>query len=170
MATTYTLISSVTVGSGGAANIEFTSIPQTYTDLKLVFSIRNARATFGPGYGRLQFNSSASDWSGRRLYNDDGSPGSATRSDNYTIFSLAVNAATSNTFGNGEVYIPNYTSSNNKSISIDSTNENNGSNIQQELNAFLWSNSAAITSIKIDGDGINFLQYSTAYLYGISNA
>jgi hypothetical protein len=33
MANTYTLISSVTVGSGGAANIEFTSIPQTYTDL-----------------------------------------------------------------------------------------------------------------------------------------
>jgi hypothetical protein len=34
MANTYTLIaSSVTVGSGGAANIEFTSIPATYTDL-----------------------------------------------------------------------------------------------------------------------------------------
>ena len=33
MANTYTLIASLTVGSGGAANIEFTSIPATYTDL-----------------------------------------------------------------------------------------------------------------------------------------
>jgi hypothetical protein len=33
MATTYEIISSVTVGSGGAADIEFTSIPATYTDL-----------------------------------------------------------------------------------------------------------------------------------------
>jgi hypothetical protein len=41
MAATYKLIETVTVGSGGAANIEFTSIPQTYTDLKLVISGKN---------------------------------------------------------------------------------------------------------------------------------
>jgi hypothetical protein len=33
MATTYEAIATVEVGSGGAANIEFTSIPATYTDL-----------------------------------------------------------------------------------------------------------------------------------------
>jgi hypothetical protein len=33
MANTYEAIATVTVGSGGAANIEFTSIPGTYTDL-----------------------------------------------------------------------------------------------------------------------------------------
>ena len=43
MATTYTLISSVTVGSGGAASIEFTSIPSTYTDLVLKLSARSSR-------------------------------------------------------------------------------------------------------------------------------
>ena len=42
MATTYTLISSVTVGSGGAASIEFTSIPADYTDLLLKVSMRCA--------------------------------------------------------------------------------------------------------------------------------
>ena len=45
MANTYTLISSVTVGSGGAANIEFTSIPATYTDLLLKLSTRTTRST-----------------------------------------------------------------------------------------------------------------------------
>ena len=42
MANTYTLISSVTVGSGGASSIDFTSIPATYTDLCLVWSGRSA--------------------------------------------------------------------------------------------------------------------------------
>jgi hypothetical protein len=41
MANTYTLISSVTVGSGGTCNIEFTSIPATYTDLVHLFICRN---------------------------------------------------------------------------------------------------------------------------------
>ena len=171
MANTYTLIASSTVGATAVSSIDFTSIPQTYTDLKLVFSIRNNRNNAGPGYGRLQFNSSASNWSGKRLGNEDGSAFSSSRSDNYTIFSTAIAYATANTFGNGEVYIPNYTSSNYKSLSIDSTNETNAATpIEQELNAFLWSNTAAITSITISADAGTFLQYSTAYLYGIKNS
>jgi hypothetical protein len=35
-------IDTVTVGSGGAASIEFTNIPQTYTDLQIVLSARSA--------------------------------------------------------------------------------------------------------------------------------
>jgi hypothetical protein len=60
---TYTLINSVTVGSGGAANIEFTSIPATYTDLNLLFT---ARVT---GNYEIYFtlNNSTSNFSVRRL-------------------------------------------------------------------------------------------------------
>jgi hypothetical protein len=39
MATTYEIIASVTVGSGGAADIEFTSIPATYTDLVVNYAL-----------------------------------------------------------------------------------------------------------------------------------
>jgi len=48
-------IQTVTVGSGGAANIEFTSIPQTYTDLVVVLSLRNNRST-AIGYPRFTVN------------------------------------------------------------------------------------------------------------------
>jgi hypothetical protein len=44
MANTYEAIATVEVGSGGAANIEFTSIPATYTDLKVVCSLRGTYA------------------------------------------------------------------------------------------------------------------------------
>ena len=40
MAVTHNLISTITVGSGGAASIDFTSIPQTYTDLLVKISLR----------------------------------------------------------------------------------------------------------------------------------
>ena len=45
MAVTYKLIETVTVGSGGAASIEFSSIPQTYTDLKVVYSLRSTNSS-----------------------------------------------------------------------------------------------------------------------------
>jgi hypothetical protein len=40
----YNLIATTTVGSGGAASIDFTGIPQTYTDLFLVSSLRSNAA------------------------------------------------------------------------------------------------------------------------------
>jgi hypothetical protein len=54
MANTYEAIATVEVGSGGAANIEFTSIPATYTDLAIAFSIRGTLNT-GSGVTYFQF-------------------------------------------------------------------------------------------------------------------
>lgn len=172
MATTYTLISSVTVGSGGAANIEFTSIPATYTDLSVVFSIRCVRSSVVEP-GMLRFNSSTSNYSLRRL-NADGSTvaSSAVSGETGMIFGdINGDTATSNTFGNGSIYIPNYTGSNFKSISTDVVVENNATESSQYLLAGLWSDTSAITTIRLySRNSHNFKQYSTAYLYGISNA
>jgi hypothetical protein len=52
---TYTLINSVTVGSGGAASMEFTSIPSTYTDLVVKISGRSDNTGSFANY--LRFNS-----------------------------------------------------------------------------------------------------------------
>lgn len=164
MATTYTLISSVTVGSGGAANIEFTSIPSTYTDLLLKTSIRNVNDT--PSCW-LRFNSATTNFSDRWVYG----AGAAYSTTNSNIdFLNGRSSFTANTFGNSELYIPNYTGSNNKSVSVDSVAEDNSSLAYTQLSAGLWSNTAAITSIQILASTGNIAQYSTAYLYGISNA
>ena len=171
MATTYEAIATVTVGSGGAANIEFTSIPATFTDLLLSCSLRstNAATTASEYYG-VSFNSSTSNLTYRRLYGDGGSTGS----DNGSIVlvgSLAAAGWTSNTFTSGSIYIPNYASSNNKSFSTDNVSENNSSSVYAlDLTASLWSNTAAITSIKLLPRRDNFAQYSTATLYGIKNS
>ena len=68
------LIQAVTVGAGGAAFIDFTSIPQTYTDLKIVVSGRTDRVRSNDGsYMTLNFNGSSANRTDKYLYNADGS-------------------------------------------------------------------------------------------------
>lgn len=170
MATTYTLISSATVGSGGQSTIEFTSVPQTYTDLQIVVSARSSLSNTGD-YLLLNFNGSTSNLFSRTL----GAFGTSTEFSG-TESTLLINilpaaTATANTFGNNTIYIPNYTSSNFKSVSVEGGFENNSaSDWFLFMTAGQWSQTAAITSIKLDLLDGNFLQNSTAHLYGISNA
>jgi hypothetical protein len=167
MAETMTLISAITVDSGGASSINFTSIPQTYTDLLLKVSARNSDTgtanNLYVGFNGVNTNQSAIKLVGT------GSSASAS-SDGNIIANMVASSATSNTFNNAEIYIPNYTVSQNKSVSIDSVNENNATDATLRLEAGLWSSTAAITSINLTGQSGNFVQYSTAYLYGIKNS
>jgi hypothetical protein len=169
MATTYTLISSVTVGSGGAATMTFSSIPQTYTDLLVRVSARNTN-TSGSGL-YMRFNSISSTYSGKYLEGDGNSAYSGSTT---TSYFAAGNVNTSNnnanTFASTDVYIPNYAGSNNKSGSVDSVYENNAITAYITMIAGLLSNTAAITQIDITPSANSFAQYTTAYLYGISNA
>lgn len=165
MANTLKKIQTITVGSGGASSIEFTSIPQTYTDLKVVISGRNSAND--PSFD-IQFNGSTSNLSSKDLYGS----GAATSSSSYTTITgyMARSTYTASIFGSAEFYIPNYTSSNYKSVSVDSVAENNAAATAMNLAAGLWSNTAAITSIKfVPQSGGNFAEYSSATLYGVSN-
>jgi hypothetical protein len=79
------------------------------------------------------------------------------------------NSSTANTFGNALIYISNYASSNAKSVSIEAVAENNATTARQDLNAALWNNSAAITSIALTWEqATNFAVGSSATLYGIT--
>jgi hypothetical protein len=170
MATTYTKIATVSVGSGGAANIEFTSIPSTYTDLVLKISGRN---TANSSIVDLTFNGSTSGYSYRGVYGiGSGTPASNNGSSvaSIALLALEVSTYTASTFSNQEIYIPNYAGSQNKSVSADEVTENNATLSVASLYAGLWANSAAITSIKLDPDSGNFAEYSTATLYGIKNS
>lgn len=156
-----TLISSVTVGAGGAATIEFTSIPQTYTDLLVVLS---ARSNAGDNVAYFRVNSATTSFSQRFLMGTGSSALSGT--DTQLYVPVSNSGHTSNTFGNTAIYIANYTGSTNKTFSIDGTNENNSTDVRQVIETGLWSNTSAITSIQIPCPGGLFVQYSTAYLYG----
>ena len=170
---TFVLIEKYTVGAGGVSSVTLGSggtLPQTFTDLKIVMSTRctTADANFSSVY--YEFNGSTTSKTIRYLYGSGG----ATGSGNDTSMAIVLTSGNANTtasvFGNAEIYLPNYTGSNYKSSSADGVSENNASTAYATLNANLWSNTAAITSIKLFYNAGNFAQYSTFYLYGILKA
>jgi len=157
-------ISTVTVGSGGATTIVFSSIPQIYTDLCVKVSARGTNASTTVEM-LVSFNGVSTSLSSRLLYGSGAAVGSVAPSNIAGGISAAND--TSSTFGNSEIYIPNYAGSTNKSVSFDSVSENNATTAYQYLTAGLWSNTAPITSITLTPAASNFAQYSTATLYGI---
>ena len=168
MPDTFIKIASVTVGSGGASSIDFTSIPSTYTDLCLVWSGRSNRASAQDGM-KLQFNGSTTSYSDRNITGNGATASSGSSSSTYIYGGIIPSAtATASTFGNISYYISNYAGSNYKSLSMDSVAENNTTTAYAILEAGLWSSTSAITSIAISSENAaNFVQYSTATLYGI---
>lgn len=168
---TYLKIASVTVGAGGASSMDFNSIPNTYTDLCLKISVRTSRAAANDALS-IKLNNSTSSYNSRDVTYDNG--GLSSYTDLFGVgyvLNTQGNSLTSNTFSNQEVYIPNYNSSNYKSLSSESSVENNGVDARVEMMANLWSNTSAVTSIIIASyTGNTILQYSTATLYGIKNS
>jgi hypothetical protein len=171
MANTFDKIQTVTVGSGGAASIEFTSIPATYTDLRIHLSGRTLQGNVYGG-GALQFNSdTGSNYRWKRLrrdnsgvFSDQANPATAI-----TNWDMVGANATANNFSNIDIYISNYRVAIQKVVSIDYVGENNATEAHSGLIGGTWTNTAAITSIKLFSAGGNLVQYSTATLYGILN-
>jgi hypothetical protein len=169
MANTFTLIASSTVGAGGASSIDFTSIPSTYTDLCLEVSLRGDQASNTNAY-LISFNGSTTTFTTRRLYGNGAS--AASDSSSAGDYGVANGASTTaSTFNNAAIYIPNYAGSTNKSFSVDEVVENNATTGFDVLTAGLWSTTSAINRVTLTGNGsTKFVQYSTAYLFGIKSS
>jgi hypothetical protein len=167
MANTYELIASNIVGSGGTSSVSFTSISSSYTDIKLVWSSRSDANNLDMG---ISYNGSSANVSSRILWViTDGSVRSEANA--YAYYVMNPSGSTSSTFANGELYMPNYAGSNNKSFSVDMATENNASTgTRLGLQAGINASTAAISSLTITPNAGNFVQYSSFYLYGIKNS
>jgi hypothetical protein len=154
------LISSVSVGVGGAATIDFSSIPGTYTDLMLVLS---ARATSTTATITVAFNGSSASFT--NLYLQGNGSGVTSTTGTTLVGNASISTDTASTFGNLSIYIPNYAGSANKNFSVDTVSENNSGTAFTQIFTGVWANSAAITQVTLSL--ANFAQHSNAYLYGI---
>jgi hypothetical protein len=164
----------VVASSGSVTTITFSAIPSTYTDLVLFLSARSD--TVGSRDGLLlTFNNQGSTYySTKELRGyDSNATGSTSTSGTSRIDTMRIPAssATSSTFGNISFYIPNYAGNTAKSVSIDSVSENNSSTAWYiDLAAGLYNQTTAISSIELKAEAGYYVQNSTAYLYGVSNA
>jgi hypothetical protein len=166
-----TKVSEVTVGSGGAASIEFTGIAGTGKDLLLLLSTRTGRTNLPAETMWLRANGvSGSSYKWLQLQGNGAAASSGTNAADSEIelqFSATVNS-TASTFANTAVYISNYTSSSNKSVSVDLVSENNATTAYQTLVAGEIPVTSAITSLAIFPAIVDIQQYSSASLYIIS--
>jgi hypothetical protein len=166
-----TLVSTVTVGSGGASSIQFTSIPQTGKDLLVLVSGRASWASAIRGQIEFQFNSSSTGYSAKAFggYNSALFQQNDTSADRIRLLnSIPAALATANTFNNVALYVANYTSSTAKSVSLDGAMENNAATSGLGIVAGNWSITNAIDTVRVSHDQDNFVQHSTASLYIIS--
>ena len=161
MATTYTLISSVTVNTA-TNTISFTSIPQTYTDLVIKASLRGSTTTTTFA---VQVNGTTIT-SVIRLFGG----GNFTSADTFNEHYINPSDFTANAFGSTDLYFPNYATSINKTYGVDSVGENDATQAYMNFASNLTNITNPITSINLIRTSGNFVQYSSADLYGISNA
>ena len=165
-------IETVEVGSP-VSSVTFNNIPQGYTDLIVKYSAKSSHT--GSWYDNLlmTFNGVGSAYSFIRAIGIGG--GTSTDgpfTSQSVIYVGEIDASggsvTGNSFSNSEIAIPNYTSSNYKSVSVDKSLHNNSTtDYITGLVGGLWSNTAAISSIAFSAASGSLVANSTFTLYGV---
>jgi len=175
-ATSYESIATVTVGSGGSATIDFTSIPGTYTHLQLRFLIGSARNTSAYSASRITFNSdTGSNYASHRLFGDGSSVSADSQTTQTALYSAWYPNGSKQYFGVAVLDILDYANTNKyKTVRVLSGVEDNAASSAGVVGLVsgLWMSTSAITSISIAEGSYtnNFLQYSQVALYGIKGA
>lgn len=163
--TTMENIEHVKVGAGGASSIVFSNISQGFTDLYLLVSARTDRANVADAV-RITANG-ATGYYIKYIYGSGTGTGSYGYSDLDGLNAVGGNA-TASAFGNASAFISNYTSTRNKSLSIDGVGENNAAESYQNFTEGQITTTSAITTLTLSpAFGSNFAAGTTATLYGI---
>jgi hypothetical protein len=138
--------------------------------LKVIASVRGTAAVgLGSNSLLLKLNAITTGYTSKWLYASGSSPGSTSGGPD-SVGTMNFANDTASAFNSAEIYIPNYTSSNAKSYSVDSVTENNSATVNElDLLAKLNSTTSPITNITLTPETGNFVEGSTFYLYGISN-
>lgn len=172
LSSTYTPIATYTVSGSSVANINFTSIAATYTDIVAVCSLRSTNASATTDLGYRCNGSSSNVYDGIRVKGD----GTSATSDVYKvggapyyglIGTMAAASATSGTFSNHIVQWINY--SNTTTYKTCLTRSNNAATTAEAVVSMFF-NTSAINQLTFYPTAGNFDIGSTITLYGIKAA
>jgi hypothetical protein len=163
MPATYEIISTQTLGSA-AASVTLSSIPQTYTDLVLVAQMQN---TGSAQRIELQFNAdTGSNYSVTRIYGN----GTTASTDRFSSVShIDVAFVSTSGFCIANHSIMNYSNTTTYKSLVGRWDSEGNSGYATAL-VGLWRSTAAITSMVLTPNGVNFATGSKFTLYGIKAA
>lgn len=156
----YEVISTQTLGSA-VATVTFSSIPQTYTDLVLVF---NGTDSSGTNAFRVQLNGdTATNYSGTDLDGD----GTSATSSRFTSIDYIRGGGISTTNGTAILQFQNYSNTTTYKTVLGRYGTPASSS---DTWVNLWRSTSAISSILILINAVNYAAGSTFTLYGIKAA
>jgi len=167
----YDSIATSTVGAGGAAYIEFTSIPSTYTHLQVRMLQRSDYAGTFVGTAIRLNSDTGSNYSFHVLTGDGSSASAGGYASMSDIDGASFSAAsiTSGVFGVGILDILDYANTNKyKTTRMLGGVDANGSGATNFWSGS-WRNTAAVSTIRIYPGAGNYTQYSSFALYGIKS-
>lgn len=157
-----------TLGSGGASVVTFNNIPQYFTDIVFLISARTAYNGDADAYLNFQDGSGTTNYSWTKLAGTGSGTSNYRGTSSNTVSPWTLKGdATASTFSNVKISIPNYTSSNFKSVISESVMEHNGTVGWDVLTSGLWRSTSSITSATFSVAS-GFTQYSTFSLYGVT--
>jgi hypothetical protein len=165
-------IYSQTVGSTPVATITFNNIPQGFTDLVVMASVRGTAAFQQTGI-YMSFNNDSSQSYSYQTIEGSGTlaGGGTTTTNSFGWFGNAVCATgTANTFATTIAYIVDYSGANYKQTLVDYAPEQNSAASYYGYASNLYKKTDPITSLTIHAaNATAFSQYSTVTVYGVSN-
>ena len=167
-------IQTITVGSGGQATIEFTSIPSTYKHLHLRTSDKISRSLPGMSGGiRIKFNSDSTtgNYFSQRLLSDGGNPHYGNVYTGYStgayVFDSVGNSGASAIFSSTLIDIFDYSNTN----AITTVRTMGGGTPSSGAEAYffggMWNSTATVTTITLTEPSYNWVEGTTISLYGV---
>lgn len=157
-------IATTTLGSA-ASSITFSSIPATYTDLRLV--LVGNRSAAGSSDVFLRFNGDAGTTYSQTILYGDGSAAASARDTSATKINLTyfgVGLTTGLRMYTADIF--SYAGSTNKTVLAESNEDANGSGYVGRR-VGLWSSTSAINQVGLSLSSGSFATGTTATLYGI---
>jgi hypothetical protein len=170
MALTYEPIATVNITATGTSTISFTSIPQTYTDLRISL---NGIVNGAGGVPLLRFNSdTGANYCVIELYGAGSTPGAYTWAASSTPYVGGYGAFSTTTPSMATIDIMNYTSTvmNKGSITQVAQTYPTGPSGYVIHSSILWTSSSAITSIQLATNVTGWGATAKATLFGIKAA
>jgi hypothetical protein len=163
-------IATVTVGAGGAANIEFASIPSTFQHLQIRLVGRMDKSATSVTNFYLTFNSDTTTNNSNHILYGDGSSAAAYGAASLSVPDIGMASgasASSSVFGASVIDILDYanTSKNTTSRSFTGLDLNGSGTVR--LYSAAWLSTSAVTSVKLYRNDSNWVQHTTAALYGV---
>ncbi len=181
----YESIATITVGVGGASNVEFTSIPSTYTHLQVRGILQSNRSSYVVDNALYRFNSdTGSNYSIHTLFGGyDTSPsvgagGAANYSAGYLERAITTAVSNASIFSTFVMDILDYANTNKYKTTryllgfdMNGTGGTDNYGGTVSFGSASWRNTSAVTSILLAPHlGTKFNQYSHFALYGIKAA